>query len=805
MAMAADGMSKSDIQTLGAELNESKNHGSSIGSNDRGAGDRSSNAVVPQGLHQNKTGIRVTNQIHYLHKVVLKALWKHQFAWPFHQPVDAQKLNLPDYYKIIKHPMDMGTIKKRLESNFYRSAQDCIKDFNQMFTNCYTYNKPGEDIVIMCQALEKVFLSKLAAMPSEERELTPPGKKIKPPKPTSQPSTPASATGSTTSSGVASTPSSRPPLTGAVPTSDTLHNRPALGANTSRSPTPSHTPTTTPVSNTAGRVGTVGISPSSQSSKMPSLGVIPPSQPTKTKKGVKRKADTTTPGALIHASSPYDPTFEVSASIKAQTKQLVADASRNVKKVRKDSFDDSKSYNNSNNKQSEATSAPLDFCREILKELFGKKHAGYAWPFYQPVDAELLGLEDYHEVITKPMDLGTVKRKIENGDYHLASEFADDVRLIFTNCYRYNPPGSDVVTMARKLQDVFEMKYAHTPPEGLASLKSELPTAQAAKAEQLPKAADAIRSPRDEDDEDADSEEEREKRLKELQEQLRAVQDQLGKLQQEHLTKAKDTKDRKKKKKHKEKDERSADEPAPAASASVPPAPPVASSQSVVSPVVVNDGASSKAGQPQKGPRAPKAPAAQGVAKKPRATPKAAKTNPAANVFAFESEDEDNSKPMTYDEKRQLSLDINKLPGDKLGRVVHIIQSREPSLKDSNPDEIEIDFETLKPSTLRELESYVMSCLKKPKKAGPKRTPVKSSRDEAVADKKHDVDKRIDNVKGSGLGATPGKKPTKKDDKAHGDLGAGHQPSGLGSSSSLSESSSDSSSSSSDTSDSESA
>lgn len=45
--------------------------------------------------------------------------------------------------------------------------------------------------------------------------------------------------------------------------------------------------------------------------------------------------------------------------------------------------------------------------------------------------------------------------------------------------------------------------------------------------------------------------------------------------------------------------------------------------------------------------------------------------------------------------------------------MVHIIQSREPSLRDSNPDEIEIDFETLKPSTLRELERYVMSVLKK--------------------------------------------------------------------------------------------
>lgn len=51
--------------------------------------------------------------------------------------------------------------------------------------------------------------------------------------------------------------------------------------------------------------------------------------------------------------------------------------------------------------------------------------------------------------------------------------------------------------------------------------------------------------------------------------------------------------------------------------------------------------------------------------------------------------------------------------GDKLGRVVHIIQTREPTLKDSSPDEIEIDFETLKPSTLRELEKYVSSILKK--------------------------------------------------------------------------------------------
>lgn len=38
---------------------------------------------------------RITNQLRYLERVVLKELWKHQFAWPFYHPVDAQKLNLP--------------------------------------------------------------------------------------------------------------------------------------------------------------------------------------------------------------------------------------------------------------------------------------------------------------------------------------------------------------------------------------------------------------------------------------------------------------------------------------------------------------------------------------------------------------------------------------------------------------------------------------------------------------------------------------------------------------------------------------
>lgn len=44
------------------------------------------------------------------------------------------------------------------------------------------------------------------------------------------------------------------------------------------------------------------------------------------------------------------------------------------------------------------------------------------------------------------------KANLEANFYKNATEFGEDIRLIFTNCYQYNPDESDVVKMARKLQ-----------------------------------------------------------------------------------------------------------------------------------------------------------------------------------------------------------------------------------------------------------------------------------------------------------------------------------------------------------------
>lgn len=77
----------------------------------------------------------------------------------------------------------------------------------------------------------------------------------------------------------------------------------------------------------------------------------------------------------------------------------------------------------------------MKFCHGLIRELMHKKHQDYAWPFMKPVDAAMLGLSDYYDIIKKPMDLGTVRKKLDANEYPDADAFIADIDLIFTNCY----------------------------------------------------------------------------------------------------------------------------------------------------------------------------------------------------------------------------------------------------------------------------------------------------------------------------------------------------------------------------------
>jgi bromodomain-containing protein 4 len=460
---------------------------------------------------------------------------------------------------------------------------------------------------------------------------------------------------------------------------------------------------------------------------------------------------------------------------------------------------------------------PLKECNKILKELFYKKHSSYAWPFYMPVDADGLGLHDYHAIIKKPMDLGTVKHKLDSREYKTADEFAADVRLIFANCYEYNPPGDDVVAMARKLEDVFERRYAKIPVEPLGE-----PVGLEKCSTSITSGSDSSASSNPTSD---DSEAKRLRKLVHLLEELQIMQDQVRKLVKESTAKL----GKRKTEKHlcSVKEVRSSvvndtvvsfalgagDTKMPTdlhhdvsakqsggAHHAAPVRPPTL--PTVVAAAATTTGAKDTENKTHRGTR--KAAGSNAQTKRPKANLGSAGIKRKNAVLPlpmeFDSVDEDNVKPMSYDEIRQLVLEINNLPGDELVRVTHIILSREPSLRDSNPVDT-IDLDILKPSTLWVMESYVASYLRrKPHKANCKRLPWKAKY-EQLTEEEEELEKKLQDLK-SKFG--PAKKAPKKEENESLDVGGISRSSASSSSSSGTESSSfSSSSSSSDSSDSE--
>ncbi|XP_042048520.1 histone acetyltransferase GCN5-like [Salvia splendens] len=91
---------------------------------------------------------------------LIKAMHDHPDAWPFKEPVDAR--DVPDYYNIIKDPMDLKTMSKRVESEqYYVTLEMFVADVRRMFSNARTYNSP-ETIYYKCSTrLEAHFTNKV--------------------------------------------------------------------------------------------------------------------------------------------------------------------------------------------------------------------------------------------------------------------------------------------------------------------------------------------------------------------------------------------------------------------------------------------------------------------------------------------------------------------------------------------------------------------------------------------------------------------------------------------------------------------
>ncbi|KAK1412135.1 hypothetical protein QVD17_33135 [Tagetes erecta] len=112
------------------------------------------------GKKQNNVDAKFSNKLFKSCSALLEKLMKHKHGWVFNTPVDPLALGLHDYFDIIKHPMDLGTVKSRLGKNWYNSPMEFAEDVRLTFQNAMTYNLKGQDVHAMAELLLKLFEEK---------------------------------------------------------------------------------------------------------------------------------------------------------------------------------------------------------------------------------------------------------------------------------------------------------------------------------------------------------------------------------------------------------------------------------------------------------------------------------------------------------------------------------------------------------------------------------------------------------------------------------------------------------------------
>ncbi|KAJ2884483.1 histone acetyltransferase [Coemansia aciculifera] len=90
---------------------------------------------------------------------VVSEMLVHHSAWPFQKPVDPQEV--PDYYVVVKEPMDLMTLESNVDENKYPTLEAFVEDTRKIFLNCKNYNGEGTRYWRCATSLEKFFDDKV--------------------------------------------------------------------------------------------------------------------------------------------------------------------------------------------------------------------------------------------------------------------------------------------------------------------------------------------------------------------------------------------------------------------------------------------------------------------------------------------------------------------------------------------------------------------------------------------------------------------------------------------------------------------
>jgi len=117
---------------------------------------------------------------------ILQSLKRNSLAEPFLYPVDPKSMGVPSFYTLVKEPMDLSTVEKKLKNNDYLNSSQFVADVRKIWKNALTSNAQGSDTFRRAQEMSRLFeeavkeLDALAQKPAQEPsskvEKKPPGK-----------------------------------------------------------------------------------------------------------------------------------------------------------------------------------------------------------------------------------------------------------------------------------------------------------------------------------------------------------------------------------------------------------------------------------------------------------------------------------------------------------------------------------------------------------------------------------------------------------------------------------------------------
>ncbi|KAI5120798.1 hypothetical protein M0805_002425 [Coniferiporia weirii] len=451
-------------------------------------------------------------------QTALKRLSSFKHAAIFLQPVDPIRDKAPNYFEVIKTPMDLQTMGAKLQNGLYKNRQEFEADFRLLIQNCRTYNSPNTYAHNESVALENHFdklWAKIVTTVETAEKAAPKPEPVVPPMPVHlHPSLPPPVPPKPVKEAPVPVPAPAPPAPAPAPRLKLKlgPSQPAArNAESSKPPMkpkqpmkqrkPKATDMPPPPYIDDGShdllqeviaMEELGKSPAKASSSKPRKVVeldaddellslasdLPAPVPERRAEPEKHHS----PAPPHHSPAPPPPPAAappIRKPVPAQPKakkpvEKHLQPSPSAKGKEKESPVPSPSQASSSTpskpkKTSSTPSLPTPLnekkCRDILKTLM---KIPQALIFARPVDPQLDGCPTYYDEIKNPMDFGTMKSRLDKNAYTSMEEFANDVDLIFANCRQFNPPTTDPTLCADVVEKAFKKEWAKVKEKKLS-------------------------------------------------------------------------------------------------------------------------------------------------------------------------------------------------------------------------------------------------------------------------------------------------------------------------------------------------